>query len=153
MHPVARAFHYIFLVAGLLLLVVGYVEQNDQSNYRSLNQTWECYSTGTSTSPKQHCNTQSGSIYGGSKNNLGIAICLAGVGLLVASAAVAVGGRRSTATASGIPAPAAATGPGGYSAYPQQPAVQPFQGGQAQPGQTPPAPPSQAPGQPGNNYH
>ncbi|MFI0976781.1 hypothetical protein ACH4SP_07105 [Streptomyces sp. NPDC021093] len=104
------------MVAGLGLLAYGFIEEDDEKARKEHNLEWVCGPESGGSTTQQRCQTQGANNYSWSNGaeNTGIAISLAGVGLLVASASVAIGADRK---APAPPAPAAAPGYGGQPAY------------------------------------
>lgn len=111
MHPAARTLQVLFLVAGLALLVMGYVTQGDQRAQREVRLYWVCGPyNGSKVETKCESNGNGDNItFNNGKSDMGITVSLAGVGLLVASASVSIGASRRQPAA--VP----------QAAYPQQP--------------------------------
>ncbi|WP_189822888.1 hypothetical protein [Streptomyces finlayi] len=91
----ARTLQVLFMVAGLGLLLYGFIEEDDEKARKEHNLEWVCGADAGSTT-KQRCQTQGPNTYTWSNGaeNTGITISLAGVGLLVASASVAIGATK-----------------------------------------------------------
>jgi hypothetical protein len=135
MHPVARVFQFLFLGIGLVLLPIGFMMQSQPIDEHS-NFSWECRASGSGRDAKQNCGMLPGnselSLYDG--ENTGLTVSLAGVGLLVASVSIAVGGSAGANRGAGLTAAYGASAP-----VPAQPPVQP-------------QPPAQGPGTLGGGY-
>lgn len=132
MHPVARTLQVLFMLAGFTLLFVGWVVADDAHGRTENRMEWVC-EPDTSNKAKQLCETQGMDNYSFINDEVpetGVTIGLAGVGLIVASASVAIGSRKSAPSAGvGTGAP---VGPYGASPYGQQtpppPGQSPHQG-------------------------
>lgn len=105
MHPVARTLQVLFMIAGLSLLLYGFIEEDEEKAKKEHTLEWICGPDGGSKTT-QRCSSDGPDNYTWSNGaeNTGITISLAGVGLLVASASVAIGAGRKPA------APAVASG-------------------------------------------
>ncbi|MFF4083991.1 hypothetical protein ACFYZN_32005 [Streptomyces sp. NPDC001777] len=105
------------MIAGLGLLLYGFIEEDEEKARKEHSLEWICGPDGGSKTT-QRCSSDGPDNYTWSNGaeNTGITISLAGVGLLVASASVAIGAGRTPAAP---PAATAATpGYGGQPPYP-----------------------------------
>lgn len=103
MHPIARILQLIFLVAGFVLLGMGFVEQDEDDVKRGHFNEWVCKPDAGS---KEATRCVSGgqnnySVAYGSENG-GLSMSLAGVGLIAASISIAVGGTRRASAPAGM---------------------------------------------------
>lgn len=90
MHPLARVFQIVFLTGGLILAGLGYiVYYDDFQQNTSVSLAWEC----EVQDGKESCTISQGSLDSGSYNEGYINIA-AGAVLILAGAAVSIGGRR-----------------------------------------------------------
>ncbi|MFI6644878.1 hypothetical protein [Streptomyces sp. NPDC050504] len=136
MHPVARTLQVLFMLAGFALLATGWIMADDAHGRTEYRMEWVCEPDAGSKT-KQRCASQGmSSNYSFINDDVpetGVTIGLAGVGLIVASASVAIGSRKSAAGPVAGPAVGAGAPAGPYGASPYG-------------GQTPP-PPGQGPHQ------
>ncbi|MFI6939368.1 hypothetical protein ACIBI4_08865 [Streptomyces sp. NPDC050418] len=135
MHPVARTFQILFLLAGLGMF--GYAIDESASNGKTspVSFRYECTTVNTGTTerptPKETCQTLGTNTYYAPGTDEVMVSALAGLGLMVGAAAVSIGSARRAA---GVGVPAAVP-----AAVPQQNGM-PGYGAAAYP-----APPGQAP--------
>ncbi|HEY1175839.1 MAG TPA: hypothetical protein VGF17_06750 [Phytomonospora sp.] len=102
MHPLARVFQIVLLVAGIFFIIVGYsifYEDYDQIG-TDVNGAWNC----SVENEKQVCTTDNLILSSKTKDEAHINIG-AGLALILAGVGVAAGGRRKaeTAPATGLP--------------------------------------------------
>ncbi|AJT61780.1 hypothetical protein T261_0088 [Streptomyces lydicus] len=133
MHIVARVFQLLFLVAGLFMFGVAV----DESGYHGSDR-WECETRSPHDEIDPH---QEEKCEGGGTNDKALVQALTGVGLMIGSVAITVGGRRAPRTDT-LAAPAAPQQPYAAQQFPAQQQGQPQPPAQPQafPG-TPPQPP------------
>lgn len=110
MTSAARLTHILLLIAGVAVLLVGMgagvsiyrstgVHTYDPENRTEIKRmvvdaTWNCYDYNPSNAGRQ-CDIDKAAIYLPRDSDLPVVLVLAGIGLIGASGAVAVGGRRS----------------------------------------------------------
>ncbi|MEV0649358.1 hypothetical protein AB0I28_29290 [Phytomonospora sp. NPDC050363] len=107
MHPLARVFQIVLLVAGVALAGIGYIiYYDDFQQNTSISFNWDCQVR----SEVQECRSVNGSLDAGSRDeglmNIGF-----GLVLVLAGGVVSIGGRRRADQSAPVSSPAPVSGP------------------------------------------
>ena len=124
MSPLSRTLQILCLVIGLAFVIAGLVTTDTRHHFLDLRQTWDCRPSGNGSS----C-TSDGDLENGTQRPITLGIT--GLGFLLASASIAAGANRRTASAPVLapapippntPWPQQQVAPGYPAGWPSQPA-------------------------------